>query len=140
MQLFELNKNIEVFCNRGTSGIDGSTSTAIGAATTSKKPTILITGDISFFYDSNALWNKYIPKNFKIILINNSGGGIFRILPGHKENNIFNEFFETSHHLKANHLAKMYGFEYFSTYENNKLEQLFIEFLNSNEQPVIIGN
>ena len=105
LQLFDINEKLKVFCNRGTSGIDGSTSTAIGAATTSEKPTILITGDISFFYDSNALWNKYIPKNFKIILINNSGGGIFRILPGHKENNVFNEFFETSHNLKANLLA-----------------------------------
>ncbi len=138
LQLFNLNENIEVFCNRGTSGIDGSTSTAIGAATTSEKSTILITGDISFFYDSNALWNKYIPKNFKIILINNSGGGIFRILPGHKENNVFNEFFETSHNLKANHLAKMYGFEYCSANENSNLNELLNEFLNSNEQPSLL--
>ena len=59
-QLFQLNKTIDVFCNRGTSGIDGSTSTAIGASLVSKKQTILITGDLSFFYDSNALWNAYI--------------------------------------------------------------------------------
>lgn len=138
LQLFELNKNIEVFCNRGTSGIDGSTSTAIGAATTSQKPTILITGDISFFYDSNALWNKYIPNNFKIILINNSGGGIFRILPGHQENNIFNEFFETTHNLKANHLAKMYGFNYYSSSEFSNLNELLSEFMSINDKPSIL--
>ena len=63
------NKTMEVMANRGTSGIDGSTSTAIGAAVGSQKPTLLITGDIGFFYDSNALWNAYIPKNFKIIFI-----------------------------------------------------------------------
>ncbi|MDB4108680.1 2-succinyl-5-enolpyruvyl-6-hydroxy-3-cyclohexene-1-carboxylic-acid synthase, partial [Flavobacteriaceae bacterium] len=61
LQLFELNKTLSVFCNRGTSGIDGSTSTAIGAACVSKDPTVFITGDLSFFYDSNALWNNYIP-------------------------------------------------------------------------------
>jgi 2-succinyl-5-enolpyruvyl-6-hydroxy-3-cyclohexene-1-carboxylate synthase len=138
LQLFNINEKIEVFCNRGTSGIDGSTSTAIGAAITSKKPTVLITGDISFFYDSNALWNKYVPKNFKIILINNSGGGIFRILPGHQENQVFNEFFETSHNLKANHLAEMYGFNYRCIDENVDLEKLLDEFMNTNEKPSIL--
>jgi 2-succinyl-5-enolpyruvyl-6-hydroxy-3-cyclohexene-1-carboxylate synthase len=68
-QLFDIEKTIEVFCNRGTSGIDGSTSTAIGAAFASQKPTVFITGDISFFYDSNALWNSYIPKNLKLQLV-----------------------------------------------------------------------
>ena len=138
LQLFDIKENIEVFCNRGTSGIDGSTSTAIGAAITSKKPTVLITGDISFFYDSNALWNKYVPKNFKIILINNSGGGIFRILPGHKENQVFNEFFETSHNFNANLLAEMYGFNYRCTDENIDLEKLLDEFMNTNEKPSIL--
>ncbi len=111
-QLFEIDPNIHAFCNRGTSGIDGSTATAIGAAVGSQKPTVLITGDISFFYDSNALWNTYIPTDFKIIIINNSGGGIFRILPGHQETPTFNTFFETQHQLNASHLAKMYGFNY----------------------------
>src|SRR5690606_35903909 len=62
-QLFEVDPSATVFCNRGTSGIDGSTSTALGAAYVSDIPTIYITGDLSFFYDSNALWNNYIPKN-----------------------------------------------------------------------------
>src|SRR5690606_30579402 len=64
-QLLETHHSVDVYCNRGTSGIDGSTSTAVGAATASTKPTVLITGDISFFYDSNGLWNNYIPNNFK---------------------------------------------------------------------------
>ena len=122
-QLFAINSTIEVFCNRGTSGIDGSTSTAIGSAVASGKETILITGDISFLYDSNALWNNYIPKNFKIILLNNGGGGIFRILPGHEESETFNTFFETSHSLTAEHLAKMYGFEYESAVDEKTLKE-----------------
>lgn len=120
LQLFDLKPSIEVFCNRGTSGIDGSTSTAVGASVVSKKPVILITGDIGFLYDSNGLWNNYIPENFKIILVNNAGGGIFRILPGHQNTEIFHTYFETQHQLNAQHLAKMFGFNYF--YAQNELE------------------
>lgn len=138
LQLVPCKKSIEVFCNRGTSGIDGSTSTAIGAAIANKKPTILITGDISFLYDSNALWNNYIPKNFKIILINNSGGGIFRILPGHQETETFNTFFETSHQLTAEHLAKMYDFEYTSVQNENELHSVWNSFISNQNTPSIL--
>lgn len=138
IQLVSINKTIEVFCNRGTSGIDGSTSTAIGAAVANKKPTVFITGDISFLYDSNALWNNYIPKNFKIILINNNGGGIFRILPGHKENETFNTFFETSHHLTAEHLAKMYHLNYVSVHDENELQSVWNSFISEENTPTIL--
>ena len=127
-QLFKLSKQIEVFCNRGTSGIDGSTSTAIGAATIQDKPTVLITGDLSFLYDSNGLWNNYIPNNFKIIVINNSGGGIFRILPGDKEAEYFSEFLETTHNYKAKQLADMYGFYYQLANESNLTDSLNVFF------------
>lgn len=110
-QLFDLEPSLKIFCNRGTSGIDGSTSTAIGAACVQDEQTIFITGDISFFYDSNALWNKYMPKNFRIILINNSGGGIFRFIPGPKASDAL-DFFETTHDLNASHLCKMHGLGY----------------------------
>ena len=138
LQLFDVDKSVQVFCNRGTSGIDGSTSTAIGAASATDLPTMLITGDISFLYDSNALWNNYIPKNFKIILLNNSGGGIFRILPGHQETETFNTYFETSHHLNASHLAKMYGLDYFEANDEITLQQQYSAFLNQNEKPSIL--
>ena len=137
-QLIDIHPSIEVYCNRGTSGIDGSTSTAIGAAVANEKQTVLITGDISFLYDSNALWNNYIPKNLKIILINNGGGGIFRILPGHDETQVFNTFFETSHCLTAEHLAKMFGFEYAiasdETTLSNGIDQMYLQ----NDKPYIL--
>jgi 2-succinyl-5-enolpyruvyl-6-hydroxy-3-cyclohexene-1-carboxylate synthase len=138
LQLLKLDETIEVFCNRGTSGIDGSTSTAIGAAYAINKPTVLITGDISFFYDSNALWNQYIPKNFKIILINNSGGGIFRILPGHKEERTFNQFFETSHNLTAIKLAEMFGFNYQNVNTSLELEAQLKTFFTDNTKPNLL--
>ena len=137
-QLFDIDPSISVFCNRGTSGIDGSTSTAIGAAYAQEKQTVLITGDISFLYDSNALWNKYIPSNFKIIIVNNGGGGIFRILPGHQETQVFNEFFETSHNLNAEHLADMYGFTYFSASDDIELGVELPKFYRNNDKPTIL--
>ncbi|WP_109437583.1 MULTISPECIES: 2-succinyl-5-enolpyruvyl-6-hydroxy-3-cyclohexene-1-carboxylic-acid synthase [Aquimarina] len=126
-QLFSLKSSFKVFCNRGTSGIDGCTSTSIGAALASGIPTTLITGDLSFFYDSNGLWNEYIPSNFKIIIINNDGGGIFRILPGKEESDNFAKYFETTHGLTALHLCKMYGFEYHAA---NTLEETVEEIKN----------
>lgn len=137
-QLFKIDESVSVFCNRGTSGIDGSTSTAIGAAVANEKQTVLIAGDIGFLYDSNALWNNYIPKNFKIILLNNGGGGIFRILPGHEDTPVFNTFFETSHCLTAEHLAKMYGFEYSIASDEASLENSLDAFYSQNEKPCIL--
>ena len=137
-QLIDIHPSIEVFCNRGTSGIDGSTSTAIGAAVANKKETILITGDISFLYDSNGLWNNYIPKNFKIILINNGGGGIFRILPGHDETPVFNTFFETSHCLTAEKLANMYDFDYAIASDEPSLEVGIKNLYSNNNKPFIL--
>ena len=137
-QLFDIDQSIEVFCNRGTSGIDGSTSTAIGAAVASQKPTVLITGDVGFLYDSNALWNNYIPKNFKIILINNGGGGIFRILPGHEEIETFNTFFETSHCLTAEHLSKMYQFDYLIASDTKSLVKGLKLLFEQNDKPAIL--
>ncbi len=136
-QLFDFDSSIEIFCNRGTSGIDGCTSTAIGAAVVSKKQTVFITGDIGFLYDSNALWNNYIPTNFKIIVINNGGGGIFRILPGHDETPVFNTFFETSHCLTAEHLAKMYNFEYHMASSKETLKSKIEDFYQI-EKPSIL--
>ena len=136
-QLVAIDSSIKVFCNRGTSGIDGSTSTAIGAASVVNKSTVFITGDIGFLYDSNAMWNNYIPKDFKIIVINNGGGGIFRILPGHQENEVFNTFFETEHCLTAEHLAKMYRFDYFTASDEISLQEN-LQMLYANEKRAIL--
>ena len=137
-QLFEMNPSHAIFCNRGTSGIDGSTSTAIGAAHVCKTPTVFITGDLSFFYDSNALWNQYITSNFKIIIINNSGGGIFRILPDAKQVPSFDTFFETKHQLTASQLSDMHGFDYQSANDMSSLNaQLAVFFENSNSPQIL---
>ena len=137
-QLFDLKEDLEVYCNRGTSGIDGSTSTSIGCAVVRKEQTVLITGDLSFFYDSNALWNNYIPQDFRIIIINNSGGGIFRILPGNKDSDTFDRYFETKHKLNASHLSKMYGFQYHKAENKMELDRHINNFFDRADQPKIL--
>ncbi len=138
MQLFDTDPTIEVFCNRGTSGIDGCSSTAVGCAVVKEKQTVFITGDLSFIYDSNGLWNNYIPKNFRVIIINNQGGGIFRILPGHKNTDNFDTYFETKHNLTGEHLAKMYGFDYDKASNEEELKTSLAEFYNKSEAPKIL--
>jgi 2-succinyl-5-enolpyruvyl-6-hydroxy-3-cyclohexene-1-carboxylate synthase len=136
-QLFTIDPTIETYCNRGTSGIDGSTSTAVGAAYASEEQTILITGDLSFFYDSNGLWNKEIPADFRIILVNNSGGGIFKIIPGPSSTNAI-QYFETPHCLTAEHLAKTYGFEYRKAYSTETVDDSLNGFFDASEKPKIL--
>ncbi len=137
-QLFEIHATTEVFCNRGTSGIDGSTSTAVGASYASNLPTVFITGDLSFFYDSNALWNNYIPKDFKIIIVNNGGGGIFRILPGEKDSEFFDTYFETRHNLSAKQLSEMYGFKYETVGKKEELKESVKNFFNEKTGPALL--
>ena len=136
-QLFEMNSTITVFCNRGTSGIDGSTSTALGAAYATQKPTTLITGDLSFFYDSNALWNNYIPTDVRIVIINNSGGGIFKIIPGPKKSTAL-KYFETPHCLTAEHLCVMFGFEYSTAHNLKTLAEEVVGFYDKSDKPKVL--
>ncbi|MEC8134385.1 MAG: thiamine pyrophosphate-binding protein, partial [Bacteroidota bacterium] len=129
---------IALYCNRGTSGIDGSTSTAVGAAVVSKLPTLLITGDLSFFYDSNGLWNNYVPDNFKIIVINNDGGGIFRILPGNDKSKLFETFFETKHGRSAKAFSEGFGWNYNYANSSDSLTKILPTFFNSSHQPQLL--
>ena len=138
LQLFNLDSSLTIFCNRGTSGIDGSTSTAVGASCVSEKPTVFITGDLSFFYDSNALWNDYIPSSFRVIIINNSGGGIFRILPGNKNSENFATFFETNHCLTSKLISEHFKFDYTTASSITELDTKWENFYSLSERPKII--
>ena len=137
-QLFDKPNTWDMFCNRGTSGIDGSTSTAIGASTKSEKQVVLVTGDISFFYDNNALWNNYIPNNFKIVLINNGGGSIFKIIPGPSTSNALETFFQTKHNLNAKGLAETHGFNYLRADNQGGLEKALDRLISDNSAPSIL--
>lgn len=112
----------EVFCNRGTSGIDGCTSTASGAALADPEHLhVLVTGDLSFFYDSNALWNEHFPENLRVIVVNNEGGDIFNIIPGPSGTNQLNKVFVAKHNFDARGVTE--GFKVSYAYAENA-EQL----------------
>jgi 2-succinyl-5-enolpyruvyl-6-hydroxy-3-cyclohexene-1-carboxylate synthase len=129
---------INYYCNRGVSGIDGMTSTASGAAFSSGRMTTLITGDLAFFYDSNALWNKYINDNLRIIVINNGGGGIFRLIDS-KDTPLLEKYFEAKHSMKAEGLAKAHNIPYYSAKNENELAQNLTKLYKDHKgKPVIL--
>ncbi|MDR5590624.1 2-succinyl-5-enolpyruvyl-6-hydroxy-3-cyclohexene-1-carboxylic-acid synthase [Christiangramia sp. SM2212] len=137
-QLFQWDSSLKMYCNRGTSGIDGSISTSVGAAVNSEEPVTIITGDLSFFYDSNALWNNYIPSNFRIIVLNNNGGGIFRILPGNKNSENFDKYFETVHDLQAKPVCDLYGFEYQKANSEIDIQEAMQNFFTDTGKPKLL--
>lgn len=132
-QLFDEASEFETWSNRGTSGIDGSVSTAAGAAIISKKPVTIITGDIGFLYDSNALWNTNPPAGLRIILINNGGGNIFRFIPGPDRFEELEPFIETAHSFSAEGIARNFGFSYFSAGDAGSLSRALQPFFGKQE-------
>jgi len=129
---------INYFCNRGVSGIDGITSTASGAAFSSKRLTTLITGDLAFFYDSNSLWNKYISSNLKIIVINNGGGGIFRLIDS-KDSPLLEKYFEAKHSMKVEGIVKAHNIPYYSATNEKELKQNLTELYKGHKgKPAIL--
>ena len=91
----------EVYCNRGVNGIDGSLSTAAGFSCVTDEKVFCVIGDLSFFYDQNALWNQNLRGNFRILLMNNGKGGIFNMLPGLEKSPVRDRFVAAEHHTSA---------------------------------------
>lgn len=130
-QLFDWPFQHRFDANRGTSGIDGSLSTAAGAAMVSGKPTLLISGDLGFLYDSNGLWNKHLPHHLKVIVINNGGGGIFRFIEGPAKTGFLEPFFEARHRQSAEYIAKAFGVTYFSASDATSLDAILPLFFEA---------
>jgi 2-succinyl-5-enolpyruvyl-6-hydroxy-3-cyclohexene-1-carboxylate synthase len=138
-QLFPHRNDLNYFANRGTSGIDGCTSTAAGYAHASKTPTLLITGDVAFFYDSNALWNHHLSEHLRIIMINNEGGNIFRIIDGPDTTDQLEKHFEAKHNTSAEHLAKTYNVPYYFCDDPESIEATLPDFFApKNGRPAIL--
>jgi 2-succinyl-5-enolpyruvyl-6-hydroxy-3-cyclohexene-1-carboxylate synthase len=136
--LFEAAQNVRYFSNRGVSGIDGSLSTAVGFASESDKINTVILGDLSFFYDSNALWNKYIGNNLRIIVIHNGGGNIFSMIKGPGESPAFREHFFTENKFSANGIAQTFELDYFSAANKSELESELENFYSGKQQKAAV--
>lgn len=132
--LFNPIENQQYWCNRGTSGIDGSTSTALGSAYMNKESWhTFVTGDMSFFYDSNALWNHVTTPNLRIVLIHNGGGSIFKIIPGPDTTSELEDYFVFDNNFSAADICKTFGVEYFKVKNLGDLETVLPEFYQFEE-------
>ena len=136
-QLFPADDTLSYYANRGVSGIDGCLSTAAGIAFASKLPTLAVTGDLSFLYDSNALWNNELPANLRILVVNNGGGGIFHIIRGPSEQPGFKKFVEADHPVKIHKLAEAFGLDYYYAADISALEGSWDSFLAGNGRAAI---
>lgn len=132
-----LKETWEIYSNRGVSGIDGCTSTALGAAYCDPRTHILITGDIAFFYDINALWQTKLPNNLKIVLLNNFGGGIFKNIDGPAGIPELNPFIATPHQMDASLLAKHFKLSYHKVVKLTDLEPAINLWLRSEEASIL---
>lgn len=139
-QLFNIPETVEVCCNRGTAGIDGSLSTALGYASASDKINFIVIGDLSFFYDMNALWNGHIRNNVRILLLNNGGGEIFQTLPGFNMTEQTHSYVTASHNTSAQGWAQERGFQYMSVHNNTELTQAMAIFSQpeESEKPILL--
>ena len=136
-QLFPTREDLTYFCNRGTSGIDGSLSTAAGFAYASKEPTVFLTGDLSFIYDSNGLWNNYIGDNLKIIVLNNNGGNIFRFIGDKQLMEKSLDFFTTPHKVNIKSLVEAYGLNYLACDKDEELIESIESLFKANKATVL---
>lgn len=134
----QLKPDCEVFCNRGTSGIDGTNGTAVGHALSTDRPTYLLTGDLSFFYDRNAFFHAYPMDNLKIIVFNNYGGGIFRLINGPGSLPELEQHFETRHSHTAKFTALEYGFDYHGVKDTEGLVKALHAIIKDNKSPKLI--
>ena len=135
-QFFQLPENTQVFCNRGVNGIDGSLSAALGNARASKRPVFCLIGDLSFFYDSNALWRQSLPGNLHILLFNNGGGNIFRTLPG-LDSPYRDTFIAGRNAFSSFDLARQAGLAYASARNAAELDRELPGFVSSNRAGIL---
>ncbi len=138
-QLFALNEDVIVTCNRGTNGIDGSMSSFVGESYGDERLHYLIIGDLSFFYDMNALWNRYINKNMRILLNNNEGAGIFFYTVGRENVPSIKDYISAEHFYNAEGWAKSAGFAYLSIRKEEDVIPIMEQFVNpESEKPILL--
>lgn len=137
-QLFDTKKDISYFSNRGTSGIDGCLSTAIGAASVSNKINVLLLGDLAFVYDSNGFWNNSLPDNIRVIVVDNGGGNIFQLIESGPEVVKISKFIVSPHKVKIEDLCKAYGIDYCFADSLHSLTQILPQFFKPKDKPIVL--
>lgn len=128
-----------VWCNRGVNGIEGSLSTAAGFSLATHDMTVCVIGDLSFFYDQNALWNSNLRGNLRIILLNNRGGGIFRQLPGLSDSPAADDLVMASHENTAQGICTQNDIGYMSAKNMDEMQIGIVTLLTrESERPMLL--
>ena len=128
-----------VWCNRGVNGIEGSLSTAAGFSVVSSERVFCVIGDLSFFYDQNALWNQNLRGNLRILLLNNGRGGIFNMLPGLEQSPARDTFVAAAHHANAEGICQQNDVVYLSASDMPQLRAGIDTLLNiESDCPVLL--
>lgn len=135
---FDIDPSIEVYCNRGANGIDGSASAYMGMACHNDKKAFLLIGDLSFFYDMNALWNHYVSPNMRIILNNNEGATLFHYTVGLNNVPTLDQNIAAGHHAVAKGWVESRGFEYFAVRNEKDLELALARMNETTEKPIFV--
>lgn len=128
-----------IWCNRGVNGIEGSLSTAAGFSLATNDMTVCVIGDLSFFYDQNALWNSNLRGNLRIILLNNRGGGIFRQLPGLSDSPAADDLVMASHENTAQGICTQNDIGYMSAKNMDEMQIGIVTLLTrESDRPMLL--
>lgn len=127
---YSLDKTVATYCNMGTNGIDGCTSTFMGQCSVVKdRLCFLMVGDLSFFYDMNSIWNKELSKNIRILMVNNNGSGLLR---GHGLKAV-----SAVHNTAAKGWVESTGFEYISAKNGEEYQRRLEYFVSDKPQKAV---
>ncbi|MDE6655096.1 MAG: 2-succinyl-5-enolpyruvyl-6-hydroxy-3-cyclohexene-1-carboxylic-acid synthase [Muribaculaceae bacterium] len=127
------------YVNRGVNGIEGSLSTAAGFSLASDKPTFCVIGDLSFFYDSNALWPVALDGRLRVMLLNNGGGKIFDTLPGARDSEAFRDLVKASHQTSARGICEAYGIGYIACTDEASLPEAIHRLVDEpSDRPMLL--
>lgn len=138
-ELFRKPRRLLTLCNRGTSGIEGSLSTALGfARQRAEERHFIVIGDLSFFYDLNALGLPEVGSNVRVLLLNNQRGSIFQSLPTLEMDRLSQRYITAEHQLRAQGWAESCGWEYLSVQEASELEETITYFVGPAERPRLL--
>ena len=138
-ELFRKPSRLLTLCNRGTSGIEGSLSTALGfARQRAEERHFIVIGDLSFFYDLNALGLPEVGSNVRVLLLNNQRGSIFQSLPTLEMDRLSQRYITAEHQLRAQGWAESCGWEYLSVQEASELEETMAYFVGPAERPRLL--
>lgn len=128
-----------VFCNRGVNGIEGSLSTAAGMSVVTADPVFCVIGDLSFFYDQNALWNQNLSGRLRILLLNNGRGGIFNQLPGLDRSPARDRLVAAEHRTTAEGICRQNDVAYLRATDEPSLRQGIDALLTTDaDRPVLL--